>query len=106
LTYQKIESSKKQLEGRSFRVYLGTIPDYAQEKIKGVLLSGTSKGSPAETAGLLPGDIITGLASTQIENIYDYVYVLQSLKPNQKVKVEVERKGTRLELDLTPLLKE
>lgn len=106
LTYQKVESSHQKLEGRSFRIYIGTIPDYAQEKVKGVLISGTSKESPAEKAGLLPGDIIRGVAGTKIDNIYDYVYVLQALKPNQKIKIEVLRKDQTLNLDLTPMLKE
>lgn len=106
LTYQKVESSHQKLEGRSFRVYLGTIPDYAQEKVKGVLISGTSKDSPAEKAGLKSGDVIKGMAGTKIDNIYDYVYVLQSLKPNQKVPVEVFRQEKTLTLELTPVLKE
>jgi S1-C subfamily serine protease len=106
LTYQKVESSHRQMEGRSFRVYLGTIPDYTQEKINGVRISGTSKGSPAEKAGLLEGDVIKGLAGTKIENLYDYVYVLQGLKANQKVPIQVERQGQNLTLDLTPIMKE
>jgi Zn-dependent M28 family amino/carboxypeptidase len=106
LTYEKVESSHQKLEGRSFRVYLGTIPDYAQEKVKGVLISGTSKDSPAEKSGLKAGDVIKGLAGTKIDNIYDYVYVLQSLKPNQKIPVEVYRQGQSLTLELTPVLKE
>ena len=106
LTYQKVESSHQKLEGRSFRVYLGTIPDYAQEKVKGVLISGTSKDSPAEKAGLKSGDVIKGIAGTKIDNIYDYVYILQSLKPNQKVPVEVFRQEKTLTLELTPVLKE
>lgn len=106
LTYQKVESSHQKLEGRSFRVYLGTIPDYAQEKTQGVLISGTSKDSPAEKAGLKAGDIIKNLAGTKIENIYDYVYVLQSLKPNQKIKVEVLRKDQMVSFDIVPALKE
>lgn len=106
LTYEKVESSRKQLEGRSFRVYLGTIPDYAQDKARGVRISGTSKDSPAEKAGLLEGDVIRELAGTKIENIYDYVYVLQALKPNQKVPIEVERKGKSLKFEITPTVKE
>jgi len=74
LTYQKVESSHSQLQGRSFRVYLGTIPDYTQEGVKGVKISGTSKDSPAEKAGLVPGDVIVELSGLKIENLYDYVY--------------------------------
>ncbi len=106
LTYQKVEGTRKGLEGRSFRVYLGTIPDYAQEGIKGVRITGSSKNSPAEKAGLKTGDVIVELAKTKIENLYDYVYVLQSLKPNAKVVVKIKRGDKVEELEITPTLKE
>lgn len=106
LTYQKVESSKKQMEGRSFRVFVGTIPDYAQEGVKGVRISGTSKNSPAEKSGLKSGDVIVEVGGTKIENLYDYVYVLQALKPNETVSLKIKR-GEKVEnLSVTPTLKE
>lgn len=105
--YVKVEgSSNKKLEGRSFRIYLGTIPDYSQEGVKGVKISGASKDSPAEKAGLKIGDIITEFDNTNIENLYDYVYALQSAKPNLPIKMGVFRDGKKLQLEITPLLKE
>lgn len=106
ISYVKAESSRNPLEGRRFRVYLGTIPDYAQEGVKGVRISGTSKESPAEKAGLQPGDVIVELAGLKIENLYDYVYGLQSLKANQPVPVRVVRSGKQQDLSITPQLKE
>lgn len=107
LTFNKIESdSNKKLEGRSFRIYLGTIPDYSQEGVQGVRISGTSKDSPAEKAGLKSGDIIKEFGATKIENIYDYVYTLQTIEPNKKTKMKIQRKDEKLELDITPVLKE
>ena len=106
VSYLKAPSSHQPLRERSFRVYLGTIPDYATEKIKGVKISGTSKDSPAEKAGLLPGDIIHDVSGTKIENIYDYVYVLQGLKANQKIHMQVERQGKNLDVEVTPTLKD
>ena len=107
LTYQKVEgNSGQKLEGRSFRIFLGTIPDYSQEGIRGVRISGVAKDSPAEIAGLKSGDVIVEFDQTKIENIYDYVYTLQSVKPNIKTKIKVLRESKNLELDITPLLKE
>jgi Tol biopolymer transport system component len=106
LTYLKSESSHRQLQGRSFRVYLGTIPDYAQEGIKGVKISGTSKDSPAEKAGIKAGDVIVELSGLKIDNLYDYVYSLQSLKANQPAVMKVQRQGKFEELNITPILKE
>lgn len=107
LTYQKVEgNSGQKLEGRSFRIFLGTIPDYSQEGVRGVRISGAAKDSPAEKAGLKSGDVIFEFDQTKIENIYDYVYMLQSVKPNIKTKIKILRESKNLELDITPLLKE
>lgn len=107
LKYEKVESDQgKRLEGRSFRIFLGTIPDYTQEGVKGVRITGVAKNSPAEKAGLVNGDVITEFDQTKIENIYDYVYTLQSVKPDVKTKIMVLRNGKTEALDITPTLKD
>lgn len=107
LKYEKVEgNSGQKLEGRQFRIYLGTIPDYSQEGVKGVRISGASKNSPAEKAGLKSGDIIVEFDKTKIENLYDYVYALQAVKPNQTTKLGILRDGKVLDLEITPVLKE
>lgn len=106
LEYQKIESTRKNMPGRSFRIFLGTIPDYTQDGIKGVKISGTSKASPAEKAGLAAGDVITEVAGMKIDNIYDYVYSLQALKAGQSVTVKIVREGKPQELSIVPATKE
>lgn len=107
LKYEKIGSqTDKKMEGRSFRIFLGTIPDYSQEGVKGVRISGVAKNSPAEKAGLKSGDIITEFDLTKIENIYDYVYVLQSIKPNVKTNIKISRNQKTETLEITPVLKD
>ncbi|MDX9731795.1 MAG: M20/M25/M40 family metallo-hydrolase, partial [Bdellovibrionales bacterium] len=106
LTWEKVEAGRPQGgEGRSFRLYLGTVPDYTQEGVKGVKISGTSKDSPAEAAGLRAGDVIVALGGIKIESIYDYVYCLQALKADVTVPVQVLRGGRTVELKITPKLK-
>lgn len=107
LKYEKVESnSGKRLEGRSFRIFLGTIPDYSQEGVKGVRITGVAKNSPAEKAGLISGDVITEFDQTKIENIYDYVYTLQSVKPDVKTKIMVLRNGKVDTFEIIPALKD
>lgn len=89
-----------------FRVALGTIPDYSQGKVKGVLLSGVVKGGAAFKAGLKTGDIIVNISEFKINNIYDYVAALQSLKPNKKTTVVVMRSGKSVSLPIVPESKE
>ena len=106
--YQKVEGQKRfgpGEGGRGFRLYLGTIPDYAQEGKDGVKISGTTKGSPAEVAGLKAGDVITSLGGIQIKTLQDYVYCLQALKANEKTKIGILREGSAKLLDITPVSK-
>lgn len=98
----KEHSPPKNRASRGFRVYLGTIPDYAQSDSGGVKLSGVSKGGPAEQAGIQGGDILVELAGTAIENIYDYTHILERLKVGQSTTVKVKRQDEILTLTLTP----
>jgi Tol biopolymer transport system component len=86
----------------ALRAYLGTIPDYAQSDVKGVLLSGVAKGGPADKSGIKGGDIIVKLAGRKIENIYDYTYAIEALKSGQDVEIVVTRAGNELALTVTP----
>jgi hypothetical protein len=97
--YKEVEAP--QMPAGGMRAYLGTIPDYAEE-VKGVKLSGVTKGAPADAAGLQQGDIIVELAGRKIENIYDYTFALEAVKPNEEIGIVVERAGERVELKITP----
>jgi len=105
VNYVKVEGGQRPGEERSFRLYLGTVPDYSQDGKKGVVISGTSKDSPAEKAGLLAGDMIVELGGMKVQNLYDYVYCLQALKAGQKVVMRVMRQGHEKDLEITPVLK-
>ncbi len=75
---------------RSFRVWVGGIPDFSEEGA-GVKLSGVTAGSPAEKAGFLAGDLIVKFGDKELRNLYDYTYALQGRKPGEKVNVVVKR---------------
>lgn len=106
VTYQKVEGTAHEMSPSSnFRLYIGTIPDYTQDNLKGVMISGTSKDSPAEKAGLKPGDIIVELGGIKVQNLHDYVYCLQSLKANEPTQMRVLRGGKETVLAVTPLVK-
>jgi hypothetical protein len=86
----------------NLRAYLGTIPDYTESGVKGVLVNGVAKGGPAEQGGMQAGDVIVAVASKAIENIYDYTYALNALKVSQPVRIRVLRAGQPVELTVTP----
>ncbi len=99
LQFTEQEIQKTQVA--SLRASLGTVPNYTKE-VKGAPLDGVAKGGPAEQAGVKGGDIIVELAGRKIENVYDYTYAIEALKPNEEVKIIVERDGKRIELKITP----
>ncbi len=86
----------------SLRAWLGTVPDYAQSDVSGVLLSGVAKDGPAAKAGVRGGDVIVGLAGKRIENIYDYTYAIEAIKSGQETEIIVKRGEKELQLKVTP----
>jgi aminopeptidase YwaD len=99
-TYTQARSDNTQ--GRTgFRVYLGTIPSYA-DSTDGLKLDGVRDDSPAAKAGLKAGDRIVKLAGRDVRNVYDYTYALGEMKAGQEYEVEVIRGTERLTLKITP----
>lgn len=117
-------------DGKGFGAFLGTIPNYTQKTApganvvgsvrtvdapKGVLLSGARPGSPAAESGVRENDVITGIIvldeapgfaavqpkTSRIQSLEDYTIVLQGLKPGMRIKLQVWRKGEKLELPVT-----
>lgn len=95
--------AKSESMGRStgFRVYLGTIPNYADSN-DGLKLDGVRDDSPAAKAGLKAGDRIVKLAGREVKNVYDYTYALGEMKAGQEYDLEVIRGSERLSLKITP----
>ncbi len=85
-----------------FRVYLGTIPNYAETN-DGLLIDGVREASPAEKAGLKAGDRIVKIGTREIKNVYDYTYALGEMKAGEEYVFEVIRGKDRLTLKVTPI---
>ena len=78
--------------GGERKATLGVVPSYGDESdIKGVRITGTSPGSPAETAGLKEGDVIVGFNEKSVDNLMDLSNDLASAKPGDAVKVRIVR---------------
>ncbi len=80
-----------------FRVYFGSIPDYAAQ-VEGVQLNGVREKSPAAKAGLKAGDIIVKFGDTTVKSVQDYTLALQNYKPGDEVDIVVQRGGQTLTL--------
>jgi hypothetical protein len=100
-TYTLAKSDAAAGRSTGFRVYLGTIPNYA-EGGDGLKLDAVREDSPASKAGLKAGDVIVRLAGRDVRNVYDYTYALGEMRAGVEYEVEVVRGGERLKLKLTP----
>lgn len=100
LTYTTAKSDATPRTG-GFRVYLGTIPNYA-DSTDGLLIDGVRDDSPAAKAGLKAGDRIVKIGTREIKNVYDYTAALGEMKAGEEYAVEVVRGTERLSLKLKP----
>jgi hypothetical protein len=100
-TYTLAKSDAAAGRSTGFRVYLGTIPNYA-EGSDGLKLDAVREDSPAAKAGLMAGDLIVKLAGRDVRNVYDYTYALGEMRAGVEYDVEVVRGSERLKLKLTP----
>jgi hypothetical protein len=82
-------------------VYLGTMPDYADESRNGLKLADVREGSPAAKGGLKGGDVITRFGTTPVLTIYDFMETMGRYKPGDKVELVVKREGKELKLQVT-----
>jgi hypothetical protein len=81
---------------------LGVMPDYApQEQIRGMRISGVTPGSAADRAGLRGGDVLLRFDDQDIVSVQDLTDVLAAARPDQKVRLLVQRGEEEIELEAT-----
>lgn len=68
----------------------------------GVVVRQVMAGSPAETAGLKDGDIITKIGDTEVKQLRDILEAARSLKAGDTLAVEVNRDGETITLEVEP----
>ena len=83
-----------------YGAWLGSVPDFTPVE-RGVKLSGVTKGSPADTAGIRAGDIIVGLGTHDVADLQGMTDALRAHKPGDVVDVQVLRGGERVTLKVT-----
>jgi regulator of sigma E protease len=64
-------------------------------------ISSVNPGSPAEKAGLQPGDVVLAIGGKRVFTAEDLVQAIRS-RPGQATPIEIEREGKKLTLTVTP----
>ena len=67
---------------------------------RGVLVAQVVPGSPAETAGLSPGDVIVEVAGRPVNGLHDLHNRLGMLRVGEKTRTEIIRNGKRTHLTI------
>ncbi|MEM6705137.1 MAG: PDZ domain-containing protein, partial [Acidobacteriota bacterium] len=100
-------------DGRVRRGYLGVnirdlqyrdMEAFGVESTDGALVTNVRNGTPAEKAGLEPGDIIVRVDEHKVERNRDLIDYVSGKAPGDKVRVEVWR--DRVKVEKTVLLEE
>jgi serine protease Do len=74
---------------------------FGLKKSAGALVSSVEKGSPAEKAGIEPGDVILKVDGKEIAGSMDLSGYVADIKPGATARFEVWRKGAPRELTVT-----
>jgi S1-C subfamily serine protease len=72
---------------------------------QGVVVTGVLHGSPAQAAGLLPGDVLTHVGTQAIRNTSELLTQIAALRPGVAVTLSLQRQGQPQQLGITPGLR-
>ena len=102
LSYVKSTApSRAMSSSQGSQAYLGSIPDMAASATPGLKLTGVRAGSPADSGGLKPGDVIVEFAGKPVKDLFSYSDALYAQKPGDIVKIVYLRDGKRSETSVT-----
>ena len=86
---------------KKFKVSFGIVPSYSSTE-KGLEVDGISRGDgPAAKAGIIKGDVIKAINEKPINDIYEYMDRLSTLKKGVTVPVLVKRGNKEIVLEVT-----
>ena len=98
-------------DGQVTRGWIGVEPNELSPELaetfgvkakQGVIITGVLQNGPAASAGLRPGDVITGVAGNAVGNVSELLGQVAALKPGTGSKFSVQRRDEKLELEVTP----
>jgi membrane-associated protease RseP (regulator of RpoE activity) len=90
--YVKIDAPRAGI-GAGYGPFLGVVPDFGAGERPGVRITGVRPGSPAEQAGMRPGDVIVKFAGVDVKTLEDLTFGLRSQHAGDEVAIVVVRDG-------------
>ncbi|MDH3326596.1 MAG: M20/M25/M40 family metallo-hydrolase [Gammaproteobacteria bacterium] len=95
---QDVQSRVNRESQSGRRVSLGTVPDFAYQGA-GVKVTDVVKGSAAEKAGIIKGDIIVKINESTINDLRGFSQYLRKLNADDTIKIVLKRGTKVMELD-------
>ncbi|MFT3906071.1 MAG: trypsin-like peptidase domain-containing protein [Steroidobacteraceae bacterium] len=100
-------------EGRVIRGWIGIVPEDMDDDTArqyglahgGVVITNLYVGSPAQQAGLRPGDIVLQIDGQSVRNSQDALSHVAARMPGAKVKLQLQRGKERMEIT-SPVIEE
>jgi len=86
--------------GPARRVSLGTMPDFAFEG-PGVKVASVLAGTPAEKAGIRPGDLVVAIDGKEIADLRAYSEALKAHQPGDTISIRLLRDGEEIAVEAT-----
>ncbi len=71
------------------------------EATEGALISAVAEGSPAEAAGVEPGDVIVRVGDAKVRTVEDMLSALRHHRPGETVPIQLIRGGQEMSVEVT-----
>jgi serine protease DegQ len=69
--------------------------------VRGVLITQVERGSPADTAGIKPGDILVAVNDRAVADTTTMLNLIASLQPGQQAAIRLTRNQAGIDLSVT-----
>ncbi|HYG13151.1 MAG TPA: trypsin-like peptidase domain-containing protein [Methylophilaceae bacterium] len=70
------------------------------KEVRGSLIAGVLRGSPAEHAGLRPGDVLLGIDGAEVTDSSSMLNLISGLKPDNKAVLSIARNQKKLDVPI------
>jgi aminopeptidase YwaD len=84
--------------GGGYGPFFGVVPEFGEADTPGVRVGGVRAGSPAEKAGVKPGDVIVAFGGLTVRTLEDFSFALRGRRAGDRVEVTVVRDGAESRL--------
>nr|VFK79522.1 MAG: serine protease DegS [Candidatus Kentron sp. SD] len=64
---------------------------FGLDSTKGILVAGVLRGGPADIAGILPGDVITHVGATAVDDAHDFMNSIARVRPGSRALLKIVR---------------